>query len=105
MAQPDNVAWAIWDDRCEKIANQQHSHMQANENRRDQALRLVEAIARAIGCDAGRWRRRSRMSRRVVRGEKKDEFGRDFGASPSCKRRTACRRSWVRSRTRRAGWR
>src|SRR3990172_4295527 len=43
--QPGGVAWAIWDGRCERIANQQHSHMQANETGAIKHYDSIEAIA------------------------------------------------------------
>ena len=80
--QPGNVAWTIWDERCERIANQQHSHAQANETGAIKHYDSIEAIARAIGCDAGTLAQTFADVGAIVRGEKKDEFGRNFEAKP-----------------------
>lgn len=80
--QPGNVAWGIWDERCEHIANRQHSHMQANETGAIRHYDSAEAMARAIGCDAGALAQTFADVAAIVRGEKRDEFGRDFGGKP-----------------------
>jgi fumarate reductase flavoprotein subunit len=78
--QPEHVAWAIWDERCERIANQQHSHMQANESGAIRRYDSVDAMAKAIGCDAGTLS--ETIAAAKVRG-KKDAYGRDFGNKPA----------------------
>ncbi|TAK82563.1 MAG: FAD-dependent oxidoreductase [Betaproteobacteria bacterium] len=80
--QPDHVAWTIWDERCERIANQQHSHMEANETGAIKRYDSIEAIARAIGCDAGTLAQTFADVAAIVRGEKKDELGRNFEGKP-----------------------
>src|SRR5258706_152600 len=50
--QPEHVAWAIWDERCERIALQQHSHVLANESGAIKRFDSAESMAQAIGCDA-----------------------------------------------------
>jgi fumarate reductase flavoprotein subunit len=80
--QPGNVAWAIWDERCEKIANQQHSHMEANESGAIKRFDAVAPMAKAIGCDAQALEQTFAEVAAVVRGEKKDAFERNFGSKP-----------------------
>jgi len=81
--QPDHVAWAIWDERCERIALQQHSHVLANETGAIKRFDSVDAIARAIGCDAQTLAQTVAEVAAVARGEKKDAFGRDFSTKPA----------------------
>jgi fumarate reductase flavoprotein subunit len=83
--QPDHVAWAIWDERCERIAGQQHSHVLANEAGAIKRYDSIEAMARAIGCDARTLEDTIREVEAIVHKEKKDPFGRDFGAKPPLK--------------------
>ena len=75
--QPDHVAWAIWDERCERIARRQHSHALANEAGAIKRYDSIDAMARAIGCDP-------KVLEHTIRDlqKKPDEFGRDFGAKP-----------------------
>src|SRR5207253_3209173 len=49
--QPEGVAWAIFDERCDAIAMQQASHVEAKEAGAIKRCDSVEAIARIIGCD------------------------------------------------------
>jgi fumarate reductase flavoprotein subunit len=83
--QPDHVAWAIWDERCERIAVHQHSHALANEAGAIKRYDSIDAMARAIGRDARTLSETIREVEAVVRREKKDPFGRDFGAKPPLK--------------------
>ncbi|HUN69962.1 MAG TPA: FAD-dependent oxidoreductase [Burkholderiales bacterium] len=81
--QPGHVAWAIWDERCERIANKQHSHMQANESGAIKRCDSVDSIAKAVGCDAKVLARTFLDVSEVREGKKKDEFGRDFSGKPA----------------------
>ena len=80
--QPDHVAWAIWDERCERVARLQHSHVQAGELGAIKRCGSVAAMARTIGCSEDTLRKTIEDVEASVRTEKKDEFGRDFGAKP-----------------------
>jgi fumarate reductase flavoprotein subunit len=80
--QPDHVAWAIWDERCERIAFRQHSHVLANESGAVRRYDGAPAMARAIGCDAATLERTLADVAAMARKEKKDEFGRDFSGKP-----------------------
>jgi fumarate reductase flavoprotein subunit len=80
--QPGAVAWAIWDARCEAIAVRQHSHALANEAGAIRRYESIEAMARAIGCDAAVLRNTVLAVEAIVKGKKEDPFGRDFGAKP-----------------------
>lgn len=80
--QPDHVAWAIWDERCERIAIRQHSHVLANETGAVKRYHSAEAMAKAIGCDAPTLVQTVADVAAVARKERKDEFGRDFSTKP-----------------------
>jgi fumarate reductase flavoprotein subunit len=80
--QPDNVAWAIWDARGERIAGAQHSHAQANESGAIKHHDSAESMAKAIGCDAGVLAGTLQDVKDIAEGKKKDEFGRNFTTKP-----------------------
>jgi fumarate reductase flavoprotein subunit len=76
--QPDKVAWAIWDARGEEVAARQHSHAQAIEAGAVKKYDSVEAMAKAIGCEAA-------VLKKSLEIKEKDEFGRDFKSKPALK--------------------
>jgi len=83
--QPGNVAWAIWDERSDAIAMQQLSHKEAKEAGAIKRCDSVEAIARVVGCDPQALAQTFADVAAAQRGEKKDEFGRDFTRKPPLK--------------------
>jgi fumarate reductase flavoprotein subunit len=82
-AQPDHVAWAIWDERCESFASPQHSHQIANETGAVKRYASTEAMARAIGCDPAVLAQTVADVASFARKEKADPFGRDFTTKPA----------------------
>ena len=83
--QPGNVAWAIWDERCEVIANQQHSHQLANESGSIKHYDSIEAMARVIGCDAQALTQTFDEVAACAAGKRTDGLGRDFTKKPTIK--------------------
>jgi len=83
--QPGNVAWAIWDERSDAIAMQQASHVEAKEAGAVKRCSSLEAAARIVGCDAKALAQTFADVAAAGRGEKKDEFGRDFKGKPMLK--------------------
>ena len=83
--QPGHVAWAIWDERCERIAVQQHSHVLANESGAIKRFGSIEALAKAIGCDASVLGNTIETVKRIAESKDNDEFGRDFSTKPVLK--------------------
>lgn len=83
--QPGAFAWAVWDERCDAIAQQQASHAEADQAGAIKRVDSVEAIARLIGCDPKALEQTFADVAAVLRGEKKDEFGRDFKGKPPLK--------------------
>ena len=59
--QPGNVAWGIWDERCEQVANKQHSHIQAMES----GVRMRASVSMAPRLRAGSWLRRASAAGRT----------------------------------------
>jgi fumarate reductase flavoprotein subunit len=86
--QPGNVAWAIWDERCDAIAMQQASHVEAKQAGAVRRSRELSPTS-PPRCAAKR-----RMSSAATSPR-----------SRCSSRGTACRRSRARSRTPRAAWR
>lgn len=80
--QPGNFAWAIWDERGEVLANKQHSHMQAHEGGAVRRHDSIESVARVIGCDPAVLAQTFADVERCARGQRADEFGRDFTTKP-----------------------
>src|SRR2546421_5927152 len=83
--QPGSVAWAIWDERSDAIAAQQASHVEAKEAGGRKSRSTLEEIARIIGCDAKALAQTFADVAAAVRGEKKDEFGREVKGKPMLK--------------------
>ena len=81
--QAGQVAWAIWDERGERIANQQHSHQQANESGSVKRYDSIGAMARAIGCDEQVLVQTFEDVAASAAGRKPDGFGRDFTRKPT----------------------
>lgn len=80
--QPDHIAWAIWDERCERLAIKQHSHTVASEAGAIKRHDSIDAMARAIGCDKDVLEETIKDVEAVARKGKKDAFGRDFSTKP-----------------------
>lgn len=80
--QPGHVAWAIWDERCEQVANKQHSHVLANEAAAIKRHDSIESMAAAIGCPPDTLAQTIAEVETLTRGERTDAFGRDFRGKP-----------------------
>src|SRR4051812_15508320 len=83
--QPGSVAWAIWDERGDAVAMQQASHVEAKEAGAIKRCNSIDDIARIVGCDAKALAQTFADVAAAVRGEKQDEFGRDFASKPTLK--------------------
>lgn len=82
LRQPGGVAWTIWDERCQEIAITLHSHMEAMRVGAIKRYESVEAMAKAIGCEARDLEQTIEEVAAVARSEKKDPFDRDFSGKP-----------------------
>ncbi len=83
VRQPGQVAWLIWDKRCEQIALQMHSHREAQEAGAIKSCSSVQEIADWIGCDAGTLTQTVAQVADVTGGKMQDPFGRDFAGKPA----------------------
>lgn len=83
VRQPDHVAWQIWDARCEKIAIQMHSHVEAQKAGAIKVCASAQDIARMIGCDAAALAQTLAEVADFAAGRRKDPFGRDFSTKPA----------------------
>jgi fumarate reductase flavoprotein subunit len=83
--QPGAVAWAIWDERSDAIAMQQASHKEAKDAGAIRRCDSVDAIARVVGCDPQALAQTFADVTAAQRGEKQDQFGRDFKGKPLLK--------------------
>src|SRR5207248_1835834 len=52
VRQPGHVAWTLWDERCESVAMQLHSHVEAMHAGAIRRFETIAAVAAFIGCDA-----------------------------------------------------
>lgn len=84
-AQPDRVAWLVFDERCHRIATQMHSHVEAENAGALKICETPQDLAHVIGCDAGRLAQTMEEVEEVAAGRKKDPFGRDFTGKPPLK--------------------
>lgn len=82
VRQPEHVAWQIWDSRCEKIAIQMHSHVEAQKAGAIKVCNSPEEIAKMVGCDAATIAQTLAEVAEITAGRKADTFGRDFGGKP-----------------------
>ena len=82
LRQPSGIAWAIWDRRCDAIANEIDNHRQARAAGAIRDCATVEEMAAIIGCDAATLRQTVEDVAAMARGEKACPFGRDFTAFP-----------------------
>ena len=82
VRQPDHVAWQIWDERCEKIAIQMHSHVEAQNAGAIKLCNTAEEVAALIGCDSATLAQTIAEVAEITLGRKPDTFGRDFSGKP-----------------------
>jgi fumarate reductase flavoprotein subunit len=80
--QSGHVAWAIWDQRADAIAMQQASHQEAAAAGAIKRCGSIDELARVVGCDPKALAQTFAEVAAAQRGEKKDEFGRDFASKP-----------------------
>ncbi len=85
VRQPDHVAWQIWDERCEKIAIQMHSHVEAQKAGAIKVCKSADEIAEMIGCDAKTLAQTMVEVADFAAGKSLDPFGRDFSGKPPLK--------------------
>jgi len=82
LRQPEGIAWAIWDDRCERVAAQMHSHQVAASIGAIRRFDDMAALAAAIGCPALTLAETARAVEAMARGAARCPWGRDFTGKP-----------------------
>jgi fumarate reductase flavoprotein subunit len=85
VRQPDHVAWTIWDERCQKVALQMHSHQESFKAGAIKRYDSVAEMAQVIGCDAATLAASIAEVADVANKKKKDPLGRDFSTKPALK--------------------
>ena len=82
VRQAGHVAWTIWDQRCQDVAMQMHSHVDAWEARAIMTFDDVAGIAEMIGCDKAVLAATIKDVDSIVRDEAVCPWGRDFSKHP-----------------------
>ena len=82
IRQPDHVAWTVWDQRCEDIAAQMHSHQAAMEAGAIRKYASVVGLSSFIGCDEVTLQETCERVESMCRGEVVCPWGRMFDKHP-----------------------
>ncbi len=82
LRQPGGVAWAIWDRRCDTVAEEIENHRQARAAGAIKDCATVAEIAAYIGCDVATLQQTMDDVAAITRGEKACPFGRQFADFP-----------------------
>lgn len=83
LAQPGQIAWTIFDDRCHQVAMLVHSHRDAEAMGAIKTASTVAEMASEIGCAADELERTVEAVVQMANGEAADPFGRDFSGHPA----------------------
>ena len=83
VRQPGHVAWTLWDERCQSVAKQMHSHAEAMAAGAIKRFDSIAAVAAFIGCGAGTLEATVREVEGAAKGERPCPFGRDFTTKPA----------------------
>jgi len=82
VRQPGHVAWTIWDQRCQDVAIQMHSHQEAMKADAIKKCDTVAELAKTIGCDAAALQQTMDENAEMCEGKREDPFGRNFAKHP-----------------------
>lgn len=85
VRQTGHVAWTIFDERCQAVALQMHSHVEATENGAIKTCSSVNEIAQMIGCPADVLAQTIGDVEDAAAGHRDDAIGRDFSKHPPLK--------------------
>ena len=78
IRQRDHVAWTVWDQRCEDIAAQMHSHQAAMEAGAIRQYESLVGLSSFIGCEAATFQETFEWVELMCRGEVECPWGRSF---------------------------
>jgi fumarate reductase flavoprotein subunit len=82
LRQPGAVAWAVWDARCDAVADQMHNHLEAKKAGAVRSFADLSDAAGFVGCDPDQLIETVRSVERFARGEQRCPWGRDFTRFP-----------------------
>ena len=82
VRQPGHVAWTIWDQRCQDVAMQMHSHVEAMEAGAIKRFDAPDGVAAIIGCDSAAFAATLGEVAEMAAGERECPWGRDFTKHP-----------------------
>ena len=83
LAQPGQVAWTIFDDRCHQVAMLVHSHRDAEVIGAIKTASTVAEMASEVGCARDELERTVLAVEQMAKGEAIDPFGRNFSGHPA----------------------
>ena len=81
-SQPGNVAWAVWDERCEKAAGTMVCHQQSWSEGAIKRISDVAGLAAYIGCDVAALEATFAEIADLAANKKLCPYGRDFSITP-----------------------
>ena len=82
VRQPGHVAWTIWDQRCQDVAMQMHSHVEAMEAGAIKRFDAPSGVAAMIGCDNTGFAATLGEVAEMAAGKRECPWGRDFTKHP-----------------------
>jgi fumarate reductase flavoprotein subunit len=82
VRQPEHVAWTIWDQRCQDVAIQMHSHQEAMKADAIKKCETVAELAKTVGCDEATLQQTMSENSEMCANKRQDNFGRDFAKHP-----------------------
>ena len=85
VRQPGHVAWTIWDQRCQDVAIQMHSHQEAMKADAIKRCDTVAELAKTVGCSEAALQQTMTENAAMCDGKKTDPFGRNFAKKPPLK--------------------
>lgn len=83
LGQPGGIVWAIWDRRCDAVASQIHSHVEARKSGAVGSFANAGELANFIGCDAAALSQTMREVEAFALGQAVCPWGRDFTRFPA----------------------
>jgi fumarate reductase flavoprotein subunit len=82
VRQAGHVAWTIWDQRCQDVAKQMHSHAEALAAGAIKTFETIDGIAAMIGCEPAALTATMDGVAEMASGQRQCPWGRDFSAHP-----------------------
>jgi fumarate reductase flavoprotein subunit len=83
IAQPDGVAWSVYDERLHRMALEFEDYRQAQSAGAIKSAQSIDALAVALGLPAAALAQTLADVARYASGAARDPFGRDFTGKPT----------------------